>query len=141
MKNLYEVFDEFEMASSKKDRMAVIEKNLSTTLVQVLELAFHPNHQWLINEMPDDYEVPTDVLPGLSGTQLSVELRKLYLFQKGHPNAEKLTPEKRKDLLLQLLERLEPREAEVVIGILNKDLGVKGLDYKFVKEAFPNLLP
>ena len=141
MKNLYEVFDEFEMASSKKDRMAVIEKNLSTTLVQVLELAFHPNHQWLINEMPDDYEVPTDVLPGLSGTQLSVELRKLYLFQKGHPNAEKLTPEKRKDLLLQLLERLEPREAEVIIGILSKDLGVKGLDYKFVKEAFPNLLP
>jgi len=141
MKNLYEVFDEFEMASSKKEKMAVIEKNLSTTLVQVLELAFHPNHQWLITEMPDDYEVPTDVLPGLSGTQLSVELRKLYLFQKGHPNAEKLTPEKRKELLLQLLERLEPREAEVVIGILNKDLGVKGLDYKFVKEAFPNLLP
>ena len=141
MKNIYEVFDEFEMVSSKKDRMSVIEKNLSTTLVQVLQLAFHPNHQWLITEMPDGYEVPTDVLPGLSGTQLSVELRKLYLFQKGHPNAEKLTVEKRKDLLLQLLERLEPREAEVIIGILSKDLGVKGLDYKFVKEAFPDLLP
>ena len=81
MKSIYEVFDEFEMVSSKKDRMSVIEKNLSTTLVQVLELAFHPNHQWLITEMPDGYEVPTDVLPGLSGTQLSVELRKLYLFQ------------------------------------------------------------
>ena len=141
MKNIYEVFDEFEMVSSKKDRMSVIEKNLSTTLVQVLELAFHPNHQWLITEMPDGYEVPTDVLPGLSGTQLSVELRKLYLFQKGHPNAEILTIEKRKELLLQLLERLEPREAEVVIGILSKDLGVRGLDYKFVKEAFPDLLP
>ena len=141
MKSIYEIFDEFEMVSSKKDRMAVIEKNLSTTLVQVLQLAFHPNHQWLITEMPDDYEVPTDVLPGLSGTQLSVELRKLYLFQKGHPNAEKLTVEKRKDLLLQLLERLEPREAEVIIGILSKDLGVRGLDYKFVKEAFPDLLP
>lgn len=141
MKNLYEVFDEFEMASNKNDRMAVIEKNLSKTLVQVLDLAFNPNYQWLITEMPDGYEIPVDVLPGLSGTQLSVELRKLYLFQKGNPNAEKLTPEKRKELLLQLLERLEPREAEVVIGILSKDLGVKGLDYKFVKEAFPNLLP
>ena len=62
MKSIYEIFDEFEMVSSKKDRMAVIEKNLSTTLVQVLQLAFHPNHQWLITEMPDDYEVPTDVL-------------------------------------------------------------------------------
>jgi hypothetical protein len=39
------------------------------------------------------------------------------------------------------LESIEPREAEVVIGIFKKDQGVKGLDYKFVKEAFPNLLP
>lgn len=141
MKNMYEIFDEFENATSKKDRMAVIEKNLSKTLVQVLELTYNPNYQWLITEMPDGYEVPTDTLPGLSGTQLSTELRKLYLFQKGNPNAEKLSAEKRKELLLQLLERLEPREAEVIIGILSKDLGVRGLDYKFVKEAFPNLLP
>jgi hypothetical protein len=40
-----------------------------------------------------------------------------------------------------LIESIEPREAEVVGGILRKDLGVKGLTYKFVKEAFPDLLP
>jgi DNA-binding MarR family transcriptional regulator len=65
----------------------------------------------------------------------------MYLFQKGNAAAEQLTPQKRNELLLQLLERLEPREAEVVMGILNKDLGVRGLDYKFIKEAFPTLLP
>ena len=43
--------------------------------------------------------------------------------------------------LQQLLESLEPREAEVVLGIFQKDQGVKGLDYKFVKEAFPSMLP
>ena len=141
MKNIYEVFDEFEAAGSKKEKMAVIEKNLSQTLVQVLELTFHPNFEWLITEMPDNYKVPTDVLPGLSSTQLSVEIRKLYLFRKGNPSAEQLTPQKRNQLLLQLLESLEPREAEVVIGIFQKDQGVKGLTYKFVKEAFPKLLP
>ena len=41
MKNIYEVFDEFEAANSKKERMAVIQKNLSKTLVDVLELTFH----------------------------------------------------------------------------------------------------
>ena len=141
MKNIYEIFDEFELATSKKERLNVIQKNLSKTLVDVLSLTYHPDCQWLIKEMPDNYRIPTDTLPGLSGTQLSVELRKLYLFQKGHPSAEQLTKEKRIQLLLQLLEALEPREAEVVIGIFNKDQGVKGLDYKFVKEAFPNLLP
>ena len=142
MKNIYEVFDEFEEAKNKKERMVVIEKNLTKTLVQVLELAFHPNHQWLINEMPDDYRIDIgNKLPGLASCNLSTEIRKMYLFQKGDPSAESLTQEKRKQLLLQLLESIEPREAEVVMGMLKKDLGVKGLDYKFVKEAFPNMLP
>ena len=141
MKNIYEIFDEFEAATSKKERMAIIEKNLSKTLVDVLSLTYHPDCQWLVKEIPEGYKVPSDMLPGLSGTQLSTELRKLYLFQKGHPSAEALSEDKRTQLLLQLLEALEPREAEVIIGIFNKDQGVKGLDYKFVKEAFPNLLP
>lgn len=142
MKNMYEIFDEFEEAKTKKDKMDVIGRNLSKALVQVLELTFHPNHQWLITEMPDSYRIPeTNKLPGLSQCQLSTEIRKLYLFQKGQPTAEALTPIKREQLLLQLLESIEPREAEVVMGILRKDLGVKGLDYKFVKEAFPQLLP
>ena len=141
MKNIYEVFDEFELADSKQERMKVIEKNLTKALVQVFELAYHPNFQWLITEMPENYKIPTDMLPGLSPQTLSTQLRKLYLFQKGNPAAEVLTAEKRNQLLLQLLESIEPREAEVVIGILSKDLGVKGLTYKFVKEAFPNLLP
>jgi hypothetical protein len=140
MKNIYEIFDEFEVATSKKEKLAVIEKNLSRTLIQVLELAFHPDYEWLIDEMPHEYKIP-DTLPGISRCQLSTEIRKLYLFKKGDATAEKLSVEKRKQLLLQLIESLEPREAEVVIGILSKDLGVKGLNYKFVKEAFPQLLP
>jgi hypothetical protein len=141
MKNIYEVFDDFEEATSKKERMSVIEKNLSKLLVDVLQLTYHPDYQWLITEMPEGYKIPSDNLPGLAKTQLSVEMRKLYLFRKGDQNAEQLTPQKRTQLLLQLLECLEPREAEVVIGILQKDQGVKGLNYKFVKEAFPDLLP
>jgi hypothetical protein len=68
-------------------------------------------------------------------------MRKLYLFRKGDATAEKLDDRKRNELIIQLLESLEPREAEVVVGIFKKDQGVKGLDYKFVKEAFPQLLP
>jgi hypothetical protein len=141
MKNLYEVFDEFEEAKTKEQKMSVIQKNLSKTLVQVLEFTFHPEYQWLINGMPDNYKISSDTFPGISRCQLSTEIRKLYLFQKGNPAAEQLTVEKRNQLLLQIIESIEPREAEVVIGVLSKDLGVKGLNYKFVKEAFPNLLP
>jgi hypothetical protein len=140
MKNIYEIFDDFEEAKSKNERIEVIRKNLSKALVQVFELTYHPQYQWLITEMPNNYKEPK-TLPGISQNQIATELRKLYLFRRGEPTAEKLTSEKREQLLLQLLESLEPREAEVIIGIFRKDQGVKGLDYKFVKEAFPNLLP
>lgn len=141
MKNLYEVFDDFENAKSKKDRMGVIQQNLSQTLVKVLELTFHPQIQWKVKELPDNYKVPTDMLPGLTYDSLNAQLRRLYMFREGDPTAESLTPRRREELLLQILESIEPREAEVILGIFQKDLGVKGLDYKFVKEAFPNLLP
>jgi hypothetical protein len=140
MKNIYEVFDEFEAVTTKKERMAVIEKNLSKTLVEVLEYTFHPGYQWKIKEMPENYKIP-DTKPGISQCQLSTEIRKLYLFRENHPEAEKLSPRKQNELLIQLLESIEPREAEVIIGIFKKDQGVKGLTYNFVKEAFPNLLP
>ena len=140
MKNMYEVFDEFEQAPSKKSKMETIQRNLSQLLIQVLELTFHPKYQWLVDEMPEDYRVP-DTKPGISLCQLSTEIRKLYLFQKGNPTAEGLSDRKRHELLIQLLESLEPREAEVIIGIFKKDQGVKGLTYNFVKEAFPKLLP
>jgi hypothetical protein len=63
------------------------------------------------------------------------------MFQKGNETADKLTDRKREQLLVELLQNLEPREAEVVMGIFRKDFGVKGLNYKFVKEAFPAMLP
>jgi hypothetical protein len=141
MRPLYEVFDEFEMSKNKKERMDVIGRNLSQLLVDVLKLTFHPNFEWKVKHLPEDYKVPTDVLPGITHDTLNRQIRKLYMFQVGNPTAEKLTEQRRKELLVQLLESLEPREAEIILGIFQKDLGVKGLDYKFVKEAFPNMLP
>ena len=140
MKNIYEVLDEFDQAKNKKARLGVIGQNLSRVLTEVLHLTFHPQFEWYFTEVPHGY-VPKNVPAGLGYAQLSTEIRKLYMFRKGDPTADKLTEKKRNQLLIEFLQSLEPREAEVIIGIFNKDLGVKGLDYKFVKEAFPNLLP
>lgn len=141
MKNIYEVFDEFELAWNVNEKKSVIERNLSPLLVEVLRLTFHPSFQWKVKEYPENYVEDYTKHGGLSECQLNTELRKLYLFQEGHPSAENLNARKQKELLLQLLESLEPREAEVVMGILKKDQGVEGLTYDFVKECFPNMLP
>lgn len=140
-KPLYEVFDEFEKAKNKKDRMEVIGKNLSQTLVDVLKMTFHPDIKWKVKDLPENYRIPDDVLPGLTYDSLNSQLRRLYIFREGDSTAENLSPKRTNDLLFQILNSLEPREAEIIMGIFRKDQGVKGLDYKFVKEAFPQMLP
>ena len=72
---------------------------------------------------------------------MNSQIRRLYLFQEGNDTAEQLTERRRTELLFQILNSLEPREAEIIMGIFTKDQGVKGLNYKFVKEAFPQMLP
>lgn len=141
MKALYEIFDEFESAKNKKEKMNVIGKNLSQTLVDVLKLTYHPAFKWKIKELPENYKVPSDMLPGITYDSLNAQLRRLYIFLEGNETAETIGDKRRNELLVQMLESIEPREAEILLGIFQKDLGVKGLDYKFVKEAFPDLLP
>ena len=90
MKNIYEVFDEFEEAKNKKERMDVIGRNLSPTLVKIFELAYHPQYQWKVKELPENYKIPNDILPGITFDNLNSQLRRLYLFRVGDSTAESL---------------------------------------------------
>lgn len=138
-KNFYEVFDEFENAPNKKAKQEVLRKYDGKFMRELLAHAFDPRAEWLIDELPEGYRIK-DVPPGMSYGSLGNEMRKFYLFNKHNPDAKKLTDRKRSDILIQILENLEPREAEVVMGIFRKDLGVPGLTYDFVKETFPGFL-
>ena len=138
--NLYEIFDAFEMAETKDAKKQVLLNNNNKLLQQVLQLTFDPQYQFYYKKMPVEYIKP-DTIPGIRFAGLETELRRLYLFQKGNQTADKLSEQKRKELLLQIAEALEPREAEILINIMKKDLGVKGLTAKFVKDTFPGLIP
>jgi hypothetical protein len=138
-KNVYEVFDEFTTANTKQEKIEVLAKNWTPTLKLVLQLAFRPEMEWKHNSYPTKYKKP-DTKPGISYATLDTELKRLYLFRKGNETAESLTPKRSEELLLMLLESLEPREADVVIGIFKKDLGIKGLTYKFIRDNIPDVL-
>lgn len=138
-KNVYEIFDEFEAAPNKNEKINVLAKYWTPTLKLVLQLAYRPEVQWKYNDYPKEYKKP-DTLQGISFGSLDTELRRLYIFQKGNPTAESLTEKRSKELLLLILESLEPREADVVIGIFKKNLNVKGLTPKFIRDNIPDIL-
>lgn len=140
MKNLYEVFDEFEKAPNKETKISVLRNNKSYALECVLRGTFHPNIRYVIDEIPKyrSSEAP----PGLGYTGIHQELDRVYLFEQNNPRvAPNLTIERKKTILAQMLESMEKREAVIFSGMLTKKLPVKGLTYKLVAEAFPGLLP
>lgn len=141
MKNMYEIFDEVEAAKTEEEKIRVLQQNSSRFLFDILTFTFDERYQWIVNEIPHNYIPSQETVVGISRCRLNTELRRMYLFSKGNRTAESLTERKRNELLITLLESLEPREAEVVLGILKKDQGVDGLTYDLVNKAFPSLLP
>ena len=66
------------------------------------------------------------------------EARKFYLFVKdGHPG---LTNLKRESLFITMLESVDPKDAELLIGMKDKKLPYKGINVAIVTEAFPGLI-
>lgn len=140
MKNLYEVFDEFEKAPNRKDKIEVLRTNKSYALECVLRGTFHPNIRYVFDEVP---KYTKSLAPaGLGYTSIHQELDRVYLFEENNPRvAQSLTLDRKKVILSQMLESMEEKEAAIFAGMLMKRLPVKGLTYKLVAEAFPGLLP
>ncbi len=66
---------------------------------------------------------------------MTFEIPKLYRFIKDHPNRAAVPPEKLTKLLKVVLEALHPSESELLLKLMKKNLGVKGLTVKIVQDA------
>lgn len=139
LKNIYEVLNEFKKVKTKQERIEVLRKNESWALKSVLQGVFHPNVKF--NTKVPDYK-KIDVPAGMSYDHMTSALQRAYLFQEGNPRTpEGLTEKRKSELLIQILESLEPQEAEVFTNMLQKDLKVPYLTQGLVNEAFQGLLP
>lgn len=140
MKNVYEIFDEFEKATNKQDKINILRYNQNYALKSVLKGTFDPNVEFTVKKIPK-YKPSLDPA-GLSQSSLLQEMGRMYLFEKNNPRTSpNLTEQRKEQILIQMLETLEAKEAQVLESMLLKKPKVKGLTYNLVKEAFPDILP
>ena len=139
MKQIYEVFEDFEKSKTKKDKIEVLRKNNNFALQTVLQAVFTPSVEFMVDKVP--YYKPEQVPPGMGYSTIMQELDRLYLLVKDHPKCPPtLSQERREQILIQMLESLEAKEAVVFMNMILKNLKIKGLDDKIVEEAFPGLI-
>ncbi len=137
MKQIYEILTEVRQAPNFMAKHDILARYDTPILREVIKCTYHPNAQWYNDALPKQYK-PIDTLPGISMTNLFSEMKRLYLFSKGNATADALTPEKRNQLLTNILEGMEPNEAKVFIGILKGDLDL-GLSLSDIKLLYPTL--
>lgn len=132
-----EVFEEYQKLTDKKDQIALLQKYDHKRFRDFLQLSFNKHIKFDV-EIPNYRPAPEPA--GLNFTYLDMEMSKMYRFVTGHiKRPQGLTPEKQKSLLLVILESLHKDEAELLVKLIKKDLGIPTLTKKIVQEAFPDL--
>lgn len=137
-KLLFEVFDEFVAAESREDKINVLRRNDSWPLKNILKGTFDPNVQFTI-KVPEYKR--SDVPDGMSYSSIHHEISRAYLFEAGNPKVPPTLSDRRKEeILIQILEVLEAREAEIFAAMIEKKNIIPGLTADLIAEAFPGLL-
>ena len=48
---------------------------------------------------------------------------------------------RRESMFVELLERVDPNDAKLILAVKDRKLSYKGLSYKLVRDTWPDLLP
>ena len=132
---LHEILTKVNNAKDKPAKIAVLKKNDSVPLRQVLKGAFDPNIKWALPEGTPPYN-ENDAPAGTEHTLLFTETKRLWHFVKGAD--PKLSKTRKEMMYIQMLEGLHADEAKLLIAVKEKNLNstYKGLTDAVVKEAF-----
>lgn len=136
VKQVHEVFEEFDKAKTVAERVKILQMNETWALKDIIKGSMHPKIEWLVptGEVPytkcNDWDHPT--------TLLKKHLDFKYVA-KGSVG-DSLPSHKREMIFLGIVESIHPADAELVCKMINKKPPTKRLTVKIVKEAFPGLL-
>ncbi len=134
-----EIFEEFEKATTKQERINILRREGDERFRFFLQLAFNPAIEFDI-VLPHMYR-PAKEPAGLNYAYLDTEMPKMYRFIKGHPmRPQNFTAEKTTQLILVMLESLHRDESALILKIFKKEFKVKNLTANLVREAFPDLI-
>lgn len=121
---------------TQRKRKELLIQNRTEHLEKFLRYAFHPDVKFLLPEGSPPYKKGPD---GVNSKLIYGQIRMInYLTNEYQGN---LTPLKREQMYIQLLESVSAEEAALIEQMKDKKLKITGLSYNLVKDTFPHLLP
>jgi Family of unknown function (DUF6433) len=131
---ILEKISALDTVEKRKEALAKYGKT-NQALLKILQLAFDENIVFNLPKTDPPYK-PCQ-FPDQQA-MLYNQLKRFYLFiGAGNP---KITKTKKESLFIQMLESIDPRDAELVLSVKKKKIPYKGISRKLVESVFPDLL-
>lgn len=136
VKSVHEVIEEARKKRTKNEKIEVLRANESWALKDILRGTFDDSIRWNLPEGIPPYNAnEAHSAPG----NLLRENKKFAYFVAGG-KGDKMMKAKREQIFIAILETVEPQDAELVVGMINKKMPVTGITKATVQEAFPGLI-
>lgn len=119
-----------------QEKIDAIRANDSLPLRVILQGAFDPTVEWMLPEGEPPYK-PNDLVD--QQHVLIRDIEKLRYFVKGF--YDNLPQAKRESMFVELLERVDPEDAKLLVAIKDKKLPFNGITLQHVTEGLPGLIP
>lgn len=135
--SIAEILEQASKIKLKQERISFLHNHRNATAIKyIFSLAYNPLIEWLLPEGTPPYK-PCE-FHDVQG-MLIKELRRLYLFTKtpSASNSPDLSPLKREQLFIGLLESIDPEDAKLLISVKERTIPYRGLSKRFAELAYP----
>ena len=133
--NVVETLEMVGKAKTREEKKQILLDRENFATKAILQLNYHPDVKWKIPKGAPPY-TPSE---NKADASLHFEVKKLDYYVD--PSPHDIPMLRRESMFVQLLERLDPKDAKLIIAMKDKKITYKGLSYKLVKDTWPDLLP
>ena len=135
--NILETLDLVDKAKTREEKRQILTDRDNFATRALLQLNYHPDVKWHLPPGKPPY-TPGQVADSTPNS-LHFEVKKFDYYVD--PSPHDLPMLRRESMFVELLERVDPNDAKLIIAIKDRKLSYKGLSYKLVKDTWPDLLP
>ena len=135
--SIQETFELVGKAQTREEKRQLLKDRENFATKALLQLNFHPDAKWVFPPGAPPY-TPSQIADSTPNS-LHFEVKKLNYYTD--PSPHDLPLMRRESMFIQLLERLDPKDAEILLAIKDQKLSYRGLTYKLVRDTWPDILP
>jgi len=135
--NILETLELVGKAKTREEKRQVLTDRDNFATRALLQLNYHPDVKWYLPPGKPPY-TPGQVADSTPNS-LHFEVKKLDYYVD--PSPHDIPQLRRESMFVELLERVDPNDAKLILAVKDRKLSYKGLSYKLVRDTWPDLLP